>query len=374
MYNASMNSYQCDPTYWSCPGCGSSVVKQHSMEHRSSNDDGFPSFLTTRKQRLDNPDLKPAGWHDLLWVLDETWMECDGCGRELSEEEIAKVAAHMVAGGTVEKDDIDQKLADAIEAAKKIELLPCPHCGGNAKLQVEIWGSSGEDRLGAYVTCGNGIIHEEPNTPFCWARSGALQEGPGFLEQLARMWNRRREPKPRVVEHPVSDMSKSKMYILLKDIDLGHAALACAHGSLGGYLDFVANETRKWREDQTAKGNVLVSEFEWDQEYAARMRSAIAELGSSTAARCVANSMSAWVKEGDVHPTNTEKWAASSFRKCVCSVTDEQFEKAKSYGKPGEDYRVMTESGLGGMEVAIVFRPKVEWEPFFKSLRLWGKQ
>jgi hypothetical protein len=114
----------------------------------------------------------------------------------------------------------------------------------------------------------------------------------------------------------------SKMYILVKGpesgVDLGHAVLAAAHASLGGYLTF----------RQTCAGLP--------------------------------------VPEDPV-----EEWVRNSFRKVVCKVSDAEFEKAKTYGKPGEDFRVMTESGLGGMEVAIVFRPREDFEPFFKSLKLY---
>jgi peptidyl-tRNA hydrolase len=127
---------------------------------------------------------------------------------------------------------------------------------------------------------------------------------------------------------------KSKMYILVKgEVDLGHAALACAHAALGGYLHFVESESPKGFD----KGGVCGS--------------------------CGHRDL----------PTGTEKWASLSFRKVICSVTDEQFEKAKTYGVAGKDYRVMTESGLGGIEVAIVFRPRNDFEPFFKSLPLFGK-
>ena len=64
------------------------------------------------------------------------------------------------------------------------------------------------------------------------------------------------------------------------------------------------------------------------------------------------------------------KWNIESFRKVVCKVNDKQFEKAKEYG----NYVIVTESGLGGIEVAIVFCPGVETKEginFFKSLPLW---
>jgi len=119
----------------------------------------------------------------------------------------------------------------------------------------------------------------------------------------------------------------SKMYILVKEsVDLGHAILAAAHASLSGYMTFTERE-------RTPEGR-----------------------------------LEAGVLMGE---TRTEMWVKESFRKVVVKVTDVEFEKAKTYGVAGKDFRVMTESGLGGMEVAIVFRPRDDFEPFFKSLRLY---
>ena len=118
----------------------------------------------------------------------------------------------------------------------------------------------------------------------------------------------------------------SKMYILIREtVDTGHAILAAAHASLGGYLTFVQHEM------------------------------------DEAGVRCFS--------EDFVAPT--EVWAKESFRKVVCKVNDDEFEKAKSYGVIGKDFRVMTESGLGGMEVAIVFKPRDDFEQFFKSLKLY---
>lgn len=98
------------------------------------------------------------------------------------------------------------------------------------------------------------------------------------------------------------------MYILVRDdIDLGHAMLACAHGSLGCYLDY-----------QTAEA--------------------------------------------------MQDWTKNSFRKVVCKVTPAEFAEAKKFDL---SQRVMTESGLGGVETAIVFVPREDWPPFFKSLKLY---
>lgn len=99
-----------------------------------------------------------------------------------------------------------------------------------------------------------------------------------------------------------------KMYILIRDdVDLGHAMLAAAHGTLACYLDF--------------NDEVM-------QEY-----------------------------------------VKTSFRKVICRVTPAEFEKAKTYTE--YKHRVMVESGLGGAETAVVFAPREEWSNFFKSLKLY---
>jgi len=128
--------------------------------------------------------------------------------------------------------------------------------------------------------------------------------------------------------------NKSKMYILLLDdpaIDLGHRILAASHASLSGFLTFVDFEV-----NEIIKSNLIM----------------------------------------EVHPTHTEDWAKNSFRKVVCKVTKEEFTKAKTYGENMKDYRVMVEMGLGGMEVAIVVRPRNTSEDnsfnrFLKSLKLY---
>ena len=110
-------------------------------------------------------------------------------------------------------------------------------------------------------------------------------------------------------------------YILIKEsLTAGHAVLAGVHASLGGYLTCVEAER----------------------------------------------------KEGPPGvKTITEQWAETSFRERVCKVTDKEFEDAKAHGKNMVDCRIMTESSLGGMETAIVFKPREEWPKFFKFLRLW---
>ena len=62
-----------------------------------------------------------------------------------------------------------------------------------------------------------------------------------------------------------------------------------------------------------------------------------------------------------------EAWLSGPFYKVVCRVTDAEFEAAKAF----EDNLVLTESGLGGAEVAIAFRPREEWPKAFKFYRLY---
>ncbi len=121
----------------------------------------------------------------------------------------------------------------------------------------------------------------------------------------------------------MNNKTYSKMYILIRDdIDLGHAILGSAHASLSGYLTFVENEV------------------------------------DPSGSNCESL-------------TETEKWAKESFRKVVCKVNSKEFEKAKTYGENLKDYRIMTESALDNQEIAIVFKPRDNFEPFFKSLKLY---
>ena len=62
-----------------------------------------------------------------------------------------------------------------------------------------------------------------------------------------------------------------------------------------------------------------------------------------------------------------EEWLAGPFRKVVCRVSEEEFEAAKREG----DHVVITESALGGSEVALAFKPREEWPKSFKFFRLY---
>jgi hypothetical protein len=61
------------------------------------------------------------------------------------------------------------------------------------------------------------------------------------------------------------------------------------------------------------------------------------------------------------------EWLTGPFSKAVCKVTEEEFERAK--GCP--DHVVLTESALGGAEVALAFKPRAEWPKAFRFYRLY---
>lgn len=58
----------------------------------------------------------------------------------------------------------------------------------------------------------------------------------------------------------------------------------------------------------------------------------------------------------------TRAWVTSRhFKKVTCVVSDEEFERAKSF-----------EDAIGDAEVALGFRPRERWPGFFRTLRLFG--
>jgi len=66
------------------------------------------------------------------------------------------------------------------------------------------------------------------------------------------------------------------------------------------------------------------------------------------------------------HP-DVGKWLSGPFRKVVCKVPENAFEAAKAV----EDHVVLTESSLGGQEVAVAFRPREEWPKSFQFFPLY---
>jgi hypothetical protein len=90
-----MGTWELQPEVWSCPSCGKSNVVEHCEEQCCAGEHkGCPGAWTTRKDREANPSLSPCPIQHLLWSPDHTWMTCE-CGRDLPDDEVAKVLAHM---------------------------------------------------------------------------------------------------------------------------------------------------------------------------------------------------------------------------------------------------------------------------------------
>lgn len=62
-----------------------------------------------------------------------------------------------------------------------------------------------------------------------------------------------------------------------------------------------------------------------------------------------------------------DAWLAGPFYKVVRKVNDQEFERSKQF----EDHLILTESELGGQEVAIAFKPRGDWPKAFKFFKLY---
>lgn len=60
-------------------------------------------------------------------------------------------------------------------------------------------------------------------------------------------------------------------------------------------------------------------------------------------------------------------WLSGPFYKTVCQVDAAQFEQAKGFA----DHVLITESALGGAEVALAFKPREEWPKAFRFYPLY---
>ncbi len=67
-----------------------------------------------------------------------------------------------------------------------------------------------------------------------------------------------------------------------------------------------------------------------------------------------------WTVEMDI-------WKATSFKKVICKVSDEEFKQAKKV----EDNVLITESSLDDEEIALAFCPRNEWPEEFKKYKLY---
>ena len=68
--------------------------------------------------------------------------------------------------------------------------------------------------------------------------------------------------------------------------------------------------------------------------------------------------------------SDTIDWLKHSYRKVTCQVSDDEFEEAKELC---DDWVVMQENDLDGIEVALAFRPREKYPARFKEFKLFGK-
>ena len=100
-----------------------------------------------------------------------------------------------------------------------------------------------------------------------------------------------------------------KMYILIKEsLPIGYALVAAAHASLAAYLKFQDSP-------------------------------------------------------------EIQEWLSGLFFKTVCTVSNQEFEKAKQH----DDFVLISESSLNSEEVALAFKPSHVWPKQFKFFRLYKK-
>jgi hypothetical protein len=76
-------------------------------------------------------------------------------------------------------------------------------------------------------------------------------------------------------------------------------------------------------------------------------------------------SLAAYLKFKDAPEVAT--WLAGPFRKVVCKMTEAEFERARAI----EDHVVLTESALGGEEIALAFKPREVWPKAFGFFQLY---
>ena len=76
-------------------------------------------------------------------------------------------------------------------------------------------------------------------------------------------------------------------------------------------------------------------------------------------------SLAAYLRYQDTPEVAT--WLTGPFYKTICKVSDQEFEAAKLF----QDYVIIAESALGGQEVALAFKPRIEWPKAFKYYRLY---
>lgn len=66
-----------------------------------------------------------------------------------------------------------------------------------------------------------------------------------------------------------------------------------------------------------------------------------------------------------------QEWYEGSFRKVSCVINEAQLKRAMACGY---EYRMVGEMAFDHPTVALVFKPRREWNGFFRSLPLYGHE
>ncbi len=89
------------------------------------------------------------------------------------------------------------------------------------------------------------------------------------------------------------------------------------------------------------------------------------DIGYGHSANCIAHASVAATLLWQNEPIFQE-WL-KSFKKVTCQVSRKKFEEAKQFG----EYVLIKEDVLNNTEVCMFFKPREEWDDFFKTLRLF---
>lgn len=68
---------------------------------------------------------------------------------------------------------------------------------------------------------------------------------------------------------------------------------------------------------------------------------------------------------------NYDDWLKHSFKKVVCRLSDDQWNWAH-FNFDSHNKVVVTESALGGIEVAMAVHPEYLYDPQVKKFKLWS--
>src|SRR5687767_4219927 len=82
---------------------------------------------------------------------------------------------------------------------------------------------------------------------------------------------------------------------------------------------------------------------------------------------CAHSSLMAHLEWHDKGIEGYDDWLKNYFKKCVVSVNQKEFERAKTF----ENVKLVHEKGLDNREVALVLCPRKEYDKAVRFYKLW---